>query len=53
MNRRCCWPRWLLMGIGLVLIGVVILAVFVPTWVWVVLLGAGLICYGLSCIFRF
>ena len=50
MNRnRFCWPRCLLLGAGLIVIGVVTIAVFVPAWVWAVLFGIGLVCYGISC----
>jgi Flp pilus assembly protein TadB len=53
MNKqKFCWPRCLLLGIGLVVIGLVTIAVFVPAWVWAVLFGAGLVCYGLSCLMR-
>lgn len=53
MNRnRFCWPRCLLLGVGLIVIGVVTIAVFVPAWVWAVLFGIGLVCYGISCLLR-
>ncbi|MBS5517466.1 MAG: hypothetical protein KHX17_02875 [Clostridiales bacterium] len=53
MNRnRFCWPRCLLLGAGLIVIGVVTIAVFVPAWVWAVLFGIGLVCYGISCLLR-
>ena len=53
MNKqKFCWPRCLLLGRGLVVIGLVTIAVFVPAWVWAVLFGAGLVCYGLSCLMR-
>ena len=46
MNRnRFCWPRCLLLGAGLIVIGVVTIAVFVPAWVWAVLFGIGLVAY--------
>ena len=42
----------LLLGAGLIVIGVVTIAVFVPAWGWAVLFGIGLVCYGISCLLR-
>lgn len=44
---RCFLRNWL--GPGLALIGIgMILSILIPFWLWVLVAGIGLVCYGLS-----